>query len=281
MTVDTAPMLTTLNASREDLEKMALSCRRNIVDMVYRAKAGHPGGSLSVIDILVALYGTQLRVSPDAGSHPDRDRLILSKGHASPAMYAVLESRGFLTETDLESYRVFGGTCQGHVDMDWTNGVDFSAGSLGMGLSFGIGCAIAARMDESDRATWVILGDGECQEGEVWEAAMAAQHHNLTKLHVIVDRNRIQNDDHIDRQMRLGDLAAKWESFGWSVLEIDGHDMGELTDALHWCKEIDRPTAIIAHTVKGKGVSFMEDDPSFHGKAPNDEEYILAMEELS
>jgi len=165
--------------------------------------------------------------------------------------------------------------------MNWTPGVDFSAGSLGMGLSFGVGCALAARMDGSQRQIWSILGDGECQEGEIWEAAMSAVHHELENLHVIVDRNRIQNDDHIERQMRMGDLAAKWEAFGWAVVEINGHDMREIIDSLHWSQEIGRPTAIIAHTVKGKGVSFMEDDPSFHGKSPNDEEYRLAMEELS
>jgi len=281
MTVDSGPVLSNLGLDLEALERMALKCRRNIIDMVYRAQAGHPGGSLSVIDLLVALYGTQLRVSTSDRSHPDRDRLILSKGHASPAMYAVLAARGTISEKDLESYRLFGGICQGHVDSSWTPGVDFSAGSLGMGLSFGIGCALAARMDGSDREVWVILGDGECQEGEVWEAAMAAAHHQLGNLNMIVDRNRIQNDDHIDRQMRLGNLAAKWESFGWSVIEIDGHDMAEVVDSLHWSREIGRPTAIIAHTVKGKGVSFMEDDPSFHGKAPNDSEYRKAMAELS
>tara|TARA_B100000029_G_C16934886_1_gene726506 strand:- start:36 stop:536 length:501 start_codon:yes stop_codon:yes gene_type:complete len=166
--------------------------------------------------------------------------------------------------------------------MKWTDGVDFSAGSLGMGLSFGLGCALAARMDSSNRETWVMVGDGEIQEGQIWEAMMAADFHGVSGLKLIVDRNRIQNDDFVNVQMEVGDVASKIEAFGWNVREIDGHDMGEIVQALEWASNTQTgPSAIVAHTVKGKGVSFMEDNPSFHGKAPNDEELEKALEELS
>ena len=187
------------------------------------SQAGHPGGSLSEIDILCALYGHRLeqnRLILTGG----RDRFILSKGHASPGMYALLAEMNFISKQDLESYRGLGGVCQGHVDMKWCPGVDFSAGSLGMGLSFGMGCAVAARLDGSKRNAYVMVGDGEIQEGSVWEAAMAAAHHELGNLKLFVDCNRIQNDDFCEAQMRMFDIPAKWESFGWAVKEIDGHD---------------------------------------------------------
>ena len=249
--------------------------------MVHRAQAGHPGGSLSEIDLMAALYSTSLRVRPDDPDWDDRDRFILSKGHASPGMYALLAERGFISHDDLHSYRVLGGICQGHVDMKWCPGVDFSAGSLGMGLSFGMGCALAARLEGSDRRAFVMLGDGEIQEGSVWEAAMAATHHELGNLKVILDRNRIQNDDFCLEQMRMFDIPAKWKAFGWNVMEIDGHDMTEIVDGIKFLDESnDAPSILIAHTVKGKGVSYMEDNPSFHGAAPNDEQFEIAMNEL-
>ncbi len=249
--------------------------------MTHRAAAGHPGGSLSEIDILVALYSTRLRIDPKQPDLVDRDRFILSKGHASPGMYAVLAEHGFFPHKELESYRVLGGICQGHVDMKWTPGVDFSAGSLGMGLSFGIGCAHAARLDDSERTIFVMLGDGELQEGSVWEAAMAAAHHELGNLKVFVDRNRIQNDDFIDAQMRMFDVAAKWRAFSWAVKEIDGHDMEDILKGLEWMDGItDGPAVIIAHTVKGKGISYMENNPAFHGAAPSDEQLLQGLTEL-
>jgi len=263
------------------LEDIARHCRAHILRMTHRAAAGHPGGSLSEIDILTALYHQRLRVRPEEPDWPDRDRFILSKGHASPGMYAILAEKGFITHSDLESYRVLGGICQGHVDMKWTPGVDFSAGSLGMGLSFGIGCSIAARLDESERTTWVMLGDGELQEGSVWEAVMAAKHHELGNLKVIVDMNGIQNDDFVDVQMRMFDIPAKWSGFGWPVKVIDGHDMEDILDGIAWADSItDGPAVIIAHTVKGKGVSFMENNPAFHGAAPSDEQLAKGLEEL-
>lgn len=264
-----------------EVKEFARRCRVEIVKMVHRAQAGHPGGSLSEIDLISALYATRLRVKPDEPKWNDRDRFILSKGHASPGMYAVLAEMGFISHADLESYRVLGGVCQGHVDMKWCPGVDFSAGSLGMGLSFGMGCAIAARLENSARRIFVMLGDGEIQEGSIWEAAMAAKHHELGNLKVILDRNRIQNDDFCEAQMRMFDIPAKWASFGWSVKEIDGHDMSEIMDGLDFLEQTnDGPAILIAHTIKGAGVSYMEDNPSFHGAAPNDEQFHQAMIEL-
>ena len=264
-----------------ELEELARKCRIEIIKMVYRAQAGHPGGSLSEIDLMSALYANYLRVDPKNPDWHDRDRFILSKGHASPGMYAILAEMGFISHDDLESYRVLGGVCQGHVDMKWCPGVDFSAGSLGMGLSFGVGCAVAARLSNSERSVFVMLGDGEIQEGSVWEAAMAAKHHELGNLKVILDRNRIQNDDFCVEQMRMFDIPAKWKSFGWDVKEINGHDMNEIVEGLDFLiSNNDNPTILIAHTVKGKGVSYMEDNPSFHGAAPNQEQFDIAMREL-
>ena len=265
-----------------ELEEMARRCRIDIVKMTHAAGAGHPGGSLSAIDCMVALYGSILRFDTNNPDWTDRDRFVMSKGHASPAMYALLHQLGVLEESDLLSFRTLGSVCQGHVDMNWTRGVDFSAGSLGMGLSFGLGCAISARMDSSERSIWVMLGDGETQEGQIWEAVMAANYHDVNNLRVIVDRNRIQNDDYMSVQMEIGDIGSKFESFGWNVREVDGHDMAQLVESFLWTETADPgPIAIIAHTTKGKGVSFMEDNPDFHGKAPNDEELEIALEELS
>ena len=265
-----------------ELEEMARQCRIDIVKMTHAAGAGHPGGSLSAIDCMVALYGTSLRFDTSNPNWDDRDRFVMSKGHASPAMYSLLHQMGVLEESDLMGFRTLGSVCQGHVDMNWTDGVDFSAGSLGMGLSFGLGCALSARMDSSERRIWVMLGDGETQEGQIWEAVMAANYHNANNLRVIVDRNRIQNDDFMEVQMEIGDIGAKFESFGWSVREVDGHNMTELVDTLRWTETSDLgPIAIIANTTKGRGVSFMENNPEFHGKAPNNEQLAIALEELS
>ena len=265
-----------------ELENMANRCRINIIKMIHAAKAGHPGGSLSSIDLITGLYGTSLNFDVNNPDWDDRDRFIMSKGHASPAIYSILHEVGFLEESDFMSFRKLGSICQGHVDMKWTNGVDFSAGSLGMGLSFGLGCSFAAKLDDSDRKIWVMVGDGETQEGQLWEAIMAADFHNAGNLKMIIDRNKIQNDDFVSKQMEIGDLSIKLKSFGWEVKEINGHNMKEIIESIKWA-EIDngRPKAILANTVKGKGISFMENNPSFHGMAPNDEQLKLAMEELS
>ena len=270
-----------MSLSITELEELARKCRVEIVKMVYRAQAGHPGGSLSEIDIISALYANYMRVNSNDPDWEDRDRFILSKGHASPGMYAILAEMGFISKEDLNSYRVLGGVCQGHVDMKWCPGVDFSAGSLGMGLSFGMGCSIAARLDGSERNVFVMVGDGEIQEGSIWEAAMAAKHHELGNLKVILDRNRIQNDDFCETQMRMFDIPGKWKSFGWDVMEIDGHNTEEIVKGLDFLVNTnDNPAILIAHTIKGKGVSYMENNPSFHGAAPNDDQFRVAMEEL-
>ena len=270
-----------MSLSIVELEELARKCRVEIVKMVHRAQAGHPGGSLSEIDLISALYANYMRIKPDEPNWDDRDRFILSKGHASPGMYAILAEMGFISKEDLKSYRVLGGVCQGHVDMKWCPGVDFSAGSLGMGLSYGMGCSIAARLEGSERNIFVMLGDGEIQEGSVWEAAMAAKHHELGNLKVILDRNRIQNDDFCESQMRMFDIPAKWRSFGWEVMEIDGHNTEDIVRGLDFLVNTnDNPAILIAHTIKGKGVSYMEDNPAFHGAAPNDEQFQIAMEEL-
>ena len=265
-----------------ELVEMARRCRINIVKMTHEAGAGHPGGSLSAIDLLVALYGTELSIDQNDPGWDDRDRFIMSKGHASPAVYSILHEVGYLSEVDLMSFRTMGSVCQGHVDMKWTDGVDFSAGSLGMGLSFGLGCSLAATMDSSERNVWVMVGDGELQEGQVWESVMAADFHSAGNLKLIVDRNGIQNDDFVDVQMEVGDVPSKFASFGWEVKEIDGHSFDDILEAINWATGIHHsPCAIIANTVKGKGVSYMEDNPAFHGKAPNDDELTIALEELS
>ena len=265
-----------------ELLEMARRCRINIVRMTHEAGAGHPGGSLSAIDLLVALYGTELSIDRHDSEWDDRDRFIMSKGHASPAVYSILHEVGYLSEDDLMSFRSMGSVCQGHVDMKWTDGVDFSAGSLGMGLSFGLGCALAATMDGSDRNVWVMVGDGELQEGQVWESVMAAEFHSAGNLKLIVDRNGIQNDDYVNVQMEVGDVPSKFASFGWEVKEINGHSFEEILEAMDWATDIHHsPCVIIANTVKGKGVSYMEDNPVFHGKAPNDDELRMALEELS
>ena len=271
-----------LNLSKHELEVMAKKCRINIIKMIHKSKSGHPGGSLSAIDLIVGLYGTKLRIDLEKPDWPDRDRFIMSKGHASPAIYSILYELGFIEEKDFMSFRQLGSVCQGHVDMKWTNGVDFSAGSLGMGLSFGLGCSFAAKLDNSDRNVWVMVGDGETQEGQLWEAIMAADFHNIGNIKMIIDRNRIQNDDFVANQMEVGDLSKKLISFGWEVKEIDGHEMGSIVDSIKWAViNNGRPKAILANTVKGKGVSYMENNPSFHGMAPNDEELTIALEELS
>jgi transketolase len=271
-----------MNLEKEELIKMAKRCRINIIKMVHKAQSGHPGGSLSAIDIIVGLYGSKLRIDPENSNWEDRDRFIMSKGHASPAIYSILHEIGYIEESDFMSFRTLGSICQGHVDMKWTNGVDFSAGSLGMGLSFGLGCSFAAKLDNSDRNIWVMVGDRETQEGQVWEAIMAADFHNSGNLKMIIDRNGIQNDDFVSKQMEIGDITSKLVSFGWEVKEINGHDMDEIMDSLNWAElNNGRPKAIVANTIKGKGVSFMENNPAFHGMAPNDDELVIALEELS
>ena len=267
--------------SIEEMTAIARELRRDIIETIYTAGSGHPGGSLSELEILIALYFRAMHYYPSDPQWPDRDRLILSKGHASPGLYAVLARAGYFPKEELASFRKLNGRLQGHAH-PMTPGVEMNAGSLGMGLSFALGCALAARMNKKDYLVYVVLGDGECDEGEVWEAAMAAAHHKATNLIAIVDRNRIQNDRFTDEVMSLEPLAQKWRAFGWRVFETPGHDFAPLLASIERAQQRRaRPSVIIAHTIKGKGVSFMENNPAFHGRAPNREEYEQAMRELA
>ncbi len=261
--------------------EIAKKCREHILRMTSWANSGHPGGSLSAIDMLVCLYVERMQVKAEMPKWEDRDRFIMSKGHASPGMYAILKEMGFINDDDIRQFRQLGGVCQGHVDSKWAPGVDFSAGSLGMGLSFGIGCALAARMEKSLRTIFVMLGDGEIQEGQVWEAAMSASNFNLGNLKVFLDNNGIQNDDFCDNQMLMGNIEEKWEAFGWKTKTIDGHCHDEIKKSITWLDSIkDKPAIVIAKTVKGKGVSFMENNPAFHGAAANPEQLEQALKEI-
>jgi transketolase len=265
----------------DQLTDLCREIRKDIIQTIYTAGSGHPGGSLSELEILVALYFRVMRHDPSNPSWPDRDRLVLSKGHASPGLYAVLARAGYFPKEDLDTFRKLNSRLQGHAH-PMTPGVEMNSGSLGMGLSFALGCALAAKLDNKDSLVYAILGDGECDEGEIWEAAMSASHHQATNLIAIVDRNRIQNDRFTDDVMTLEPLAQKWRAFGWRVFEASGHDMPVLLETLDKARRRrTKPTAIIAQTVKGKGVSFMENNPSFHGRAPNKEEFDKAMEELA
>ncbi|MCH8088866.1 MAG: transketolase [Chloroflexi bacterium] len=267
--------------SLQEMESRARVIRRHIVKMTAAAGSGHPGGSLSAVELLTALYFRVLRHNPSDPHWLDRDRFILSKGHCVPVLYSVLAEAGYFDVKELQTFRKVGSLLQGHCHV-MTPGVEQCAGSLGQGLSFGIGAALAGRLDGRDYTVYVMIGDGECDEGQVWEAAMAASHFRLDNLVAIVDRNRIQNDRHTSEAMEIEPIADKWASFGWTVKEIDGHDLAQVVDALEAAHQQDGERhAIIAHTTKGKGVSFMEDNPEFHGKAPNPEQLQKALQELS
>jgi len=265
-----------------ELEKMAKRLRRHVIQMIATAGSGHPGGSLSAADIVTALYFKVMRHDPRNQQWSDRDRFVLSKGHAAPILYAALAECGYFPVEELSTLRKLGSRLQGHTDRTLTPGVEMSAGSLGQGLSFGIGIALAGRLDKRDYHVYVLLGDGECEEGQVWEAAMFAPHFQLDNLTAIVDHNEIQLDGRCCDIMGLEPLADKWRAFNWHVLEIDGHDIKQILQALKEAGEVKgKPTVIIAHTVKGKGVSFMEGNVDFHGKAPNAQETEQALKELA
>lgn len=268
------------NLSIQALEAQAKVCRRHIVTMTAEAASGHPGGSLSAIDILTALYFRILRHDPRNPRWPDRDRLVYSKGHACPALYACLAESGYFPVSELMTFRKLNSRLQGHAHIR-TPGVEMSSGSLGMGLSFGIGAALAGRLDGKAYKTCVILGDGELDEGQVWEAAMAATHYKLEHLIAIVDRNGIQNDRFTREVMETEPLDEKWRAFRWRVEKMDGHNMADIVATVERVRETPGPTVIIAKTTKGKGVSFMENNPSFHGKAPSKEQLAQALKELA
>ena len=267
--------------SLQDIEAATRRIRRHIITMLAAAGSGHPGGSLSAVEILCALYLRILRHNAQDPAWPDRDRFILSKGHGVPALYAVLAECGYLPVEELATLRKVNTRLQGHPRAGSPPGVEMSAGSLGQGLSYSIGQALAARLDGRDYRVYCLLGDGELDEGQVWEAAMAAAHYSLDNLTAIVDRNRIQNDDFCENVMRTEPLPDKWQAFGWQVQEVDGHDLSQVIEALEKARDIrGRPSVVIAHTVKGKGVSFMENNPEWHGKAPTPEQAERALAEL-
>lgn len=264
----------------ERLEEQAVQLRRDIVEMIHAAKAGHPGGSLSAVDMITALYFHVMRIDPQNPRWEDRDRFVLSKGHACPALYAALARRGFFDPKHLTTLRQYHSILQGHPDMNKTPGIDISSGSLGNGLAIGVGMAMSGRLHHQDYMTYVMLGDGEVQEGMVWEAAMAAHHHDLGNLVAIVDCNGVQINGWVNEIMTVEPLADKWRAFGWNVVEVNGHNMKDLLTVLHTAKTMRHPTVILMRTVKGRGVSFMEDNCKWHGNSPSDEELVQAILEI-
>jgi transketolase len=257
------------------LERRARRIRRDIVEMLAAAGTGHPGGSLSAADIVTCLYFAVMRHRPEDPGWSDRDRFVLSKGHACPVLYAALAEAGYITRDLLTSLRRFGSPLQGHPDRRKLGLIEVSTGSLGIGLSMGIGLALAARLRRSPSRTYVLLGDGECEEGQVWEAAMFGAHLRLGNLCAIIDFNRLQLDASVEEITDLEPLAAKWRAFNWHVVEIDGHDYAPILDAFAAAERTrDRPTVIVASTVKGKGVSFMENQLKYHGSVPDKPELI-------
>ena len=263
------------------LQILAAKARQGAILGTYHAKSGHPGGSLSAADIFTYLYFKEMRVDSADPDWEDRDRFVLSKGHCCPSLYAVLSLKGFFDWKELESLRHIGAMLQGHPDMKKTPGIDMSTGSLGQGVSAACGMALAAKLDNKDYRTYTVLGDGEVEEGQVWEAAMFASHNKLDNLVIIVDQNGLQIDGPVADVAGIEPLDKKFEAFGFEVIKIDGHDFEQIAAALDKAKTVKgKPTAILARTVKGKGVSFMEDQVGWHGVAPNKEQYELATAEL-
>ena len=266
---------------KAELKITANKVRQLIIEGVFNAKSGHPGGSLSAADIFTYLYFKELNVDPKNPKWADRDRFVLSKGHCCPGLYAALAIKGYFPEKEIKSLRHIGAMLQGHPDMKGTPGVDMSSGSLGQGVSAACGMALAAKMDNASYRVYAMLGDGECEEGQVWESAMFAAHHNLDNLCYIVDYNGLQIDGKVSEVAGLEPLDKKFESFGFEVIKICGHCFNQIEEAFEKAKSVKgKPTVIIAETVKGKGVSYMEDQVGWHGKAPNQEQYELALNDL-
>lgn len=265
----------------EELKKKALEIRKGIIKAVYSGKSGHPGGSLSIADVLAVLYFNELNVNPKEPNWEERDRLVLSKGHCSPALYSALALRGYFDLEEICTFRNSKSKLQGHPDMNKVPGVDMTTGSLGQGLSCANGMAMMAKLNKKQYRVYAILGDGEIEEGQIWEACMTANKYKLDNLCVIVDNNNLQIDGEIENVMSPYPIDKKFESFEFEVIKINGNNIEDIVIALEKAKQVkDKPTCIIAKTIKGKGVSFMENKPEWHGKAPNEEQYNLAMEEL-
>lgn len=270
------------NLKEKELQIAACKVRMGVITGVYHAKSGHPGGSLSAADIFTYLYFNEMKVDPKAPQMPERDRFVLSKGHCAPGLYSTLALRGYFPQEELKSLRHIGAMLQGHPDMKGTPGVDMSSGSLGQGISAACGMAKAAKLDGKAFRVYTLLGDGECEEGQVWEAAMFAGFNKLDNLCVIVDNNGLQIDGKVSEIVGPEPFDVKFEAFGFNVIMVDGHNFAELEAAFNKAKNTkDKPTAIIAKTTKGKGVSFMENQVSWHGAAPNEEQYNTAMAELT
>ncbi len=263
----------------KDLSKVCRQVRRDIIEMTANAGSGHPGGSLSAVELLTSVFYNHMRVDPKNPDAPDRDRFVLSKGHAAPCYYGILAEMGFISRDEFRNFRQLHSILQGHPDCKKVPGVDASTGSLGQGCSIAVGMALGAKIQGKDTRVYALLGDGECQEGQIWEAFMAAAHHKLDNLTIIIDNNGLQIDGTNDEVMSLGDLPSKLRAFGFELFEIDGHDLDAIEDALS-TPVSDKPKCILAHTVKGKGVSFMENQVGWHGKAPNAEQRQQALKEL-
>lgn len=276
----TAPVRLGIAQQRETAAKLRL----DILEMIYQAQSGHPGSSLSCIDLLVHLWFSQMVYDPKNPDWKERDRFIMSKGHGAPAYYATLMQVGYIPWEELGTLRKIHSNLQGHPASRYIQGCDISTGSLGQGLSCGVGMALGHRLDNIPARIYVLMGDGECQEGNVWEAVLSAAQHKVSRLTAIVDRNRLQIDGETEKIKGLGEMAPKFAAFGWHTLEIDGHDFAQMESALkqadEWAETTDQPTLIVANTVKGKGVSFMENQAGWHGKAPNTEQYEAAKSEL-
>ena len=265
----------------KSLEERAKVIRSHVVRMLVKAGSGHPGSSLSTVDLMVALFYSKLRYNPQQPAWPDRDRFVLSKGHGCPALYAVLAEKGYFAVEKLDTLRQFGSILHGHPCMKTTPGIELSGGSLGQGLSVGLGIALAGKLDKKDYRTYVMLGDGELAEGQVWEAAMAASHYKADNLCAIIDHNGLQIDGFIHEIMSSHPIPDKWRGFGWHVIEINGHDYKSILSAYDEAEKIKgKPTVIVAKTIKGKGVSFMENQVDWHGKVPSKEEAERALAEL-
>ena len=264
-----------------NLNNVAKELRKHVVEMTCEAGSGHPGGSLSAADIITALYFSVMKINPKNPKWKDRDRFVLSKGHAAPVLYAALAERGYFPVSRLKTLRKLGSTLQGHPDMRVTKGVDASTGSLGQGLSIANGMALAGRLDKKDYYVYVVLGDGESQEGQVWEAAMASAHYELDHIIAFLDYNRLQIDGKVGDIMELEPIVEKWQAFGWEVCEADGHNIDEIIGCVEKMKKVKRkPHMIVCHTTKGKGISFMENKAEWHGQAPTCDQMLNAIKEL-
>lgn len=269
------------SSEKKQLSMKACKVRQHIIEGTFNAKSGHPGGSLSAADVITYLYFKEMNVDPSNPKWEDRDRFVLSKGHAAPALYGVLALKGFFPEDEIKNLRKPSSFLQGHPDMKGTPGVDMSTGSLGQGVSCAVGMALAGKAAGKSYRVYSVLGDGEIQEGQVWEAAMFAAHKKLDNLMIFVDNNNLQIDGTMDEVNSPYPIPEKFAAFGWHTIEIDGHDFEQIEKAVNEAKSIkDKPTAVVMHTVKGKGVSFMEDQVGWHGVAPNAEQYENAMNEL-